>query len=88
MVRDIIIGKPIIDPWYIFCKEKDEWNSIKDEIYYTKERFLPKIMVDIGLVKSISEVRRNQKQLIVSLDHLDYMEIKWGKNRLFILIGE
>ena len=55
--KDIIIGKPIVEPWYIFCKEKEEWNKIKDDMYYTEERFLPKIMVDLGIVKSISEVR-------------------------------
>lgn len=88
MIKDVIIGKPIIDPWYIFCKEEYEWDEIKDEIYYTEERFLPKIMVDLGIVKSVSEVKRNQSKLIKELNNLDYLEIKWGKNRLFILVGE
>ena len=39
------------------------------------------------IVKSISEVRRNQPHLMKNLDKLDYLEIKWGKNYLFILIG-
>lgn len=86
--RDIIIGQPIVDPWYIFCKEKYEWDSVKDDIYYTDERFLPKLMVDLDIVKSISEVRRNKPELLMTLDKLDYLEIKWGKNRLFVLVGE
>lgn len=86
--KDIIIGQPIVAPWYIFCKEKYEWDSVKDDIYYTEERFLPKIMVDLGIVKSISEVKRNQPQLMCYLDKLDYLEIKWGKNKLFILVGK
>ena len=45
-------------------------------------------MVDLGVVKSTSEVRRNRKELFISLDSLDYKEVKWGKHRLFILIGE
>lgn len=85
--KDIIIGKPIVEPWYIFCKEKEEWNKIKDDMYYTEERFLPKIMVDLGIVKSISEVRRNKPELIINLNKLDYLEIKWGKSYLFILVG-
>lgn len=87
MVKDIIIGKPIVKPWYIFCKEEHEWNDIQKDIYYTEERYLPKLMVEVGMVKSISEVRRNKPQLMIHLDHLDYLEIKWGKSRLFILVG-
>lgn len=87
MIKDIIIGKPIVAPWYIFCEEEHEWNDIKDDIYYTEERFLPKIMVKLGMVKSISEVKRNKPQLMINLDKLDYLEIKWGKSRLFILVG-
>ena len=87
-IQDVIIGKPIVEPWYMFCKEKDEWEEIKNDIYYTEERFLPRIMVDLGIVKSISEVRRNKPQLMKTLDKLDYIEIKWGKSDLFILVGE
>lgn len=88
MIKDIIIGEPIVAPWYIFCNEKYEWDEVKDDIYYTEERFLPKIMVDLGIVKSVSEVRRNQPKLMKELNSLDYLEIKWGKNRLFILVGK
>ena len=87
-IQDVITGKPIVEPWYMFCKEKDEWEEIKNDIYYTEERFLPRIMVDLGIVKSISEVRRNKPQLMKTLDKLDYIEIKWGKSHLFILVGE
>lgn len=86
--KNIIIGKPIVHPWYIFCEYENEWKEEKENIYYTEERFLPKIMVDLGIVKSISEVRRNQPKYVCTLDKLDYMEVKWGKNKLFILVGE
>lgn len=88
MIEDIIIGKPIVAPWYIFCNEGCEWDEVKNDIYYTEERFLPKIMVDLGIVKSVSEIRRNQPKLMKELNNLDYLEIKWGKNRLFILVGK
>lgn len=86
--KDIIIGKPIVEPWYIFCKEKEEWDKIKDDMYYTEERFLPRIMIELGIVKSISEVKRNKPELMINLDKLDYLEIKWGKSYLFILVGD
>ena len=44
--------------------------------------------MDLGIVKSISEVRRNQPQLMKILDKPDYLEIKWSKNKLFLLVGD
>lgn len=88
VVKDVIIGKPIVEPWYIFCKEKEEWDKVKNDILYTEERYLPKIMKDLGIVKSISEVRRNRPELCKELNDLDYLEVKWGKHRLWILVGE
>ena len=87
-IQDVIVGKPIVDPWYMFCEEQNGWGKVKDSVYYTEERFLPKIMVDLGIVKSISEVRRNKPQLMIKLNKLDYIEIKWGKSYLFILVGD
>lgn len=85
--RNVVIGEPIVHPWYMFCGDRAEWDYVRGEIYYTEERFLPKLMVDLGIVKSISEVRRNQPNLIRNLNNLDYLEVKWGKSMLFILVG-
>ena len=88
IVKDIVIGKPICEPWYMFCNEQNEWDDIKDNVLFTEERYLPKLMVDCGLVKSISEVRRNRPELIKTLDKPDFIEVKWGKSRLYIQVGE
>ena len=88
IVKDIVIGKPICEPWYMFCNEQNEWDAIKDNVLFTEERYLPKLMVDCGLVKSISEVRRNKPELVINLDKPDFIEVKWGKSRLYIQIGE
>ena len=88
IVKDIVIGKPICEPWYMFCNEQNEWDDIKDNVLFTEERYLPKLMVDCGLVKSISEVRRNKPELVINLDKPDFIEVKWGKSRLYIQIGE
>ena len=88
IVKDIVIGKPICEPWYMFCNEQNEWDDIKDNVLFTEERYLPKLMVDCGLVKSISEVRRNRPELIKTLDKPEFIEVKWGKSRLYIQVGE
>ena len=88
IVKDIVIGKPICEPWYMFCNEQNEWDDIKDNVLFTEERYLPKLMVDCGLVKSISEVRRNKPELVINLGKPDFIEVKWGKSRLYIQVGE
>lgn len=88
IVKDIVIGKPICEPWYMFCNEQNEWDDIKDNVLFTEERYLPKLMVDCGLVKSISEIRRNKPELVINLDKPDFIEVKWGKSRLYIQVGE
>ena len=75
----------------MFASSDDDWNAIeKEKTYYTDERFLPRILVDLGIYPSISEIRRNKPQLIQSLDNLDFIDgLKANKKRkLWILIGE
>lgn len=43
--------------------------------------------INLGIATSVSEVRRNRKDLVRTLDKLDYEEIKYGKRRLYILVG-
>ena len=85
---DVIVGKPLCHPWHIFCKNESEWEHTSKEILQTEERYLPKILVDCGIVKSNSEVKRNKPELCITLDKLDFMTVKWGKKRIYILIGE
>lgn len=90
-VENIVIGKPVVEPQELFAADKDDWNKVeKEKTYFTEERFLPRILVDIGIYPSISEIRRNKPQLVVTLDHLDFMDgLKVSKKRkLWIVIGE
>ena len=88
-VENIVIGKPIGDPCDMFTKNMEDWEkNEKEKTYYTEERFLPKILVEIGATKSVNEIRRNRKDLVVTLNDLAYLEIKLGKRRLFILVGK
>lgn len=49
-----------------------------------------KILVELGIYPSISEIRRNKPNLMVSLDRLDFLDnLKISKKRrLWILVGE
>ena len=90
-VENIVIGKPIVEPFTMFSLNEDDWERVgKDKTYYTEERFLPKILVDIGIYPSVSEIRRNKPELMVELNKLDFIEnLKVSKKRrLWILVGE
>ena len=89
--ENVVAGVPIPEMGVIdmLAKDKDDWEHIeKEKTLFTNERFLPRIMVEAGIVKSVNEVRRNNPKLVRSLDEPEYLEIKWGKKRLFILAGE
>lgn len=90
-IENIVIGKPLVEPSTMFSLNEDDWERAgKDKTYYTEERFLPKILVDIGIYPSVSEIRRNKPELMVELNKLDFIEnLKVSKKRrLWILVGE
>lgn len=89
--ENIVIGNPIVESSSIFAKDEDDWNSVeKEKTYFTEERFLPRILVNIGIYPSVSEIRRNKPELMVTLDKLDFIDyLKVSKKRkVWILIGE
>lgn len=90
-IENIVIGKPIVSEKEIFSINDNDWETIeKDKTYYTNERFLPRILVDIGVYPSISEIRRNRKDLMITLNKLDFIDkLKVAKKKyLWILVGE
>lgn len=90
-VENIVIGKPIVEPSTMFSIDEDDWNRTeKEKTYYTDERFLPRILVDIGIYPSVNEIRRNKPELMVDLNQLDFLDnLKVSKKRrLWILVGE
>ena len=90
-IENIVIGKPIVEPFIMFSTDEDDWIKFeKEKTYYTDERFLPRILVDIGIYPSVSEIRRNKPDLMISLDKLDFINnLKVSKKRrLWILVGE
>ena len=90
-IENIVIGKPIVEPFIMFATDEDDQIKFeKEKTYYTDERFLPRILVDIGIYPSVSEIRRNKPDLMISLDKLDFINnLKVSKKRrLWILVGE
>lgn len=88
-IENIVINSPLVPPEEIFASSYEDWiNNEQDKTFYANEIFLPKIMVELGIVKSISEIRRNKPELVRELNDYDYLEVKWGKKRLFILVGK
>ena len=91
-IENVVVGKvglPIIDEVELLALNKEDFEQTeKEKTLYTNERYLPKILVEIGVVKSTSEVRRNKPQFNITLDEIGYREIKWGKRKIFIVVGE
>lgn len=76
-LENIVINSPLLSPEYMFASSHEDWINVEqNKTYYTEETFLPKIMVEICIVKSINEIRRNKPDLLISLDKYDYIEIK------------
>lgn len=90
-IENIVIGKPIASPESMFGLNKRDWDKIESEkTYYTEERFLPRILVNLGVYPSISEIRRNKPSLMTTLDKVGFIDgLKVSKKRMvWILIGE
>ena len=88
-IENVVVGKPIVEPAEIFARDLEDWQKIeKEKTMWTEERNLAVILKELGIVKSVSEVRRNKPQFCIKLEKLDFMEVKWGKHKLFVLVGE
>ena len=90
-VENIVVGNPACEPSCLLAKDIDDWNSIeKERTFFTQERFLPKILVELGFYPSISEIRRNKPELCVNLDKVDFIDKLKIKKKQFvwIVVGE
>lgn len=90
-IENIVIGKPIVEPSIMFSFDNNDWNRLeKDKTYFTNERYLPRILVNLGIYPSIIEIRRNKPELMTELNQLEFIDnLKVSKKRrLWILVGE
>lgn len=90
-IENIVVGKARADPACMFALDCADWENLeKDKTYFTEERFLPRILVNLGIYPSVNEERRNKPELVVVLNGLNFIDgLKVSKKRkLWILIGE
>lgn len=90
-IENIVIGNPIAEPPQMFASDENDWINVEAEkTYYTEERFLPRILVELGIYKSVNEIRRNKPELMINLDDVDFIfDLKVSKKRkIWILVGE
>lgn len=87
--ENVVIGIPLVKTSELLAKNAGDYsNNEFKKTLFTSTRFLPRVMVEAGLVNSTSEVKRNRPELMITLDKPDFLQVKWGKKFLFIVVGE
>ena len=90
-IENVVIGNPLCPPQELLALNEADWKeNEKEKTLFTSERFLPRILVSLGIFPSISEVRRNKPELCITLDKVDFLD-KFKvtkKNFLWIVIGK
>lgn len=90
-IENIVIGRPLVHESGLLALTPIDWvENEKAKTYYTDERFLPKILVQLGIYPSIAEIRRNKPDLMIELNKVDFIDrLKVSKKRfLWIVVGE
>ena len=89
-IENIVIGTPLVSAKELLSANDSDWVNVEfEKTLFTNERYLPNILVQLGIYPSISEIRRNKPELIIRLDKIDFINIKPKKKRpLWIVVGE
>lgn len=89
-IENVVIGKPLVDEADLFSLSNEDWfKNEAEKTFWTNERFLPRILVEIGIFPSVSEIRRNKPELIKTLDKVDFFKLKVTKKKtVWICVGE
>lgn len=89
MFLNVVIGKPLVDPKTLLALDDLDWkNNEQQQTLFTETRYLPAVLKETGIVQSTNEVRRNRPEFNVSLEKLDCLWVKWGKKKLYVIVGE
>jgi hypothetical protein len=82
--QNIVIGQKNQDLLpHLFARDSEDWKIEKLITIWTDERFLPKIMLQSGLINRLSEIK-NRKDLWIDITESGYQEIRFGKRMLAI----
>lgn len=89
MFLNVVIGKPLVDPKTLLALDDLDWkNNEQPQTLFTETKYLPAVMKEAGVIQSTSEVRKNRPDLNISLENPDCLWVKWGKKRLYVIVGE
>ena len=89
MFLNVVIGKLLVDPKTLLALDDLDWkHNEQPQTLFTEIRYLPAVMKEAGVVQSTSEVRKNRPDLNISLENPDCLWVKWGKKRLYVIVGE
>lgn len=88
LIENVVIGSPLVAAKEILSIDGEDWLEQEPKTIFTNERFLPKILVMLEMFKSNSDVKRNRPELFVNLETVGCMELKIGRRRLYIVVGE
>lgn len=87
MKENVVIGNDDIGLHHLFAHNIEDWITNEyDKTLFTEERYLPKILVELHIAKSTSEVRKNRPDLNITLDDRNFITIKWGKKFVWIAV--
>ena len=89
-IENIVIGIPLVSAKELLSANDSDWVNVEfEKTIFTNERYLPNILVQLGIYPSISEIRRNKPELMIRLDKVDFINIKPKKKHpLWIVVGE
>lgn len=89
-IENIVIGTPLVSAKELLSANDNDWANVEfEKTIFTNERYLPNILVQLGIYPSISEIRRNKPELMIRLDKVDFINIKPKKKHpLWIVVGE
>ena len=89
-IENIVIGTPLVSAKELLSANDNDWINVEfEKTIFTNERYLPNILVQLGIYPSISEIRRNKPELMIRLDKIDFINIKPKKKHpLWIVVGE
>ena len=89
-IENIVIGTPLVSAKELLSANDSDWANVEfEKTLFTNERYLPNILVQLGIYPSISEIRRNKPELMIRLDKVDFINIKPKKKHpLWIIVGE
>lgn len=89
MFMNVVVGKPLVPPQSLLALDEQDWkNNEQPQTLFTESRYLPAILKEAGVVSSTSEVRKNKPELNISLEYPDCLWVKWGKKKIYIVVGE